>query len=166
MKIISSMTVLAQNLKFLRKSKNLSQEELAVDLGLKRSNIAAYEVKGVEPRLRVLSSLARYYNISLQYLISEPLAEEMEYPQFYLNDDIAVNIEELHGLLSDFKSQTDDLKEIFEGLKSFYLFKKEKLTAKDSVTSKLINDIDELVLFIDFILEKNSQIIESNIISH
>ena len=57
------ISYLSKNLKFLRKSRQWSQEELARRLGIKRSNIAAYESKNVEPRLSLLLSMAKLFNV-------------------------------------------------------------------------------------------------------
>jgi len=53
----------------LRKLNEWSQEELAERLGVKRSSIAAYESKNVEPRLKVIIEMAQVFNVSIVELI-------------------------------------------------------------------------------------------------
>ena len=49
--------MIGENLKFLRKNKKLSQEELATELGLTRSSYSGYENGVAEPNLQNLLKL-------------------------------------------------------------------------------------------------------------
>ena len=67
-------TTIGTNLRYLRKSRNLSQRELAENLGLKRNNVASYEAGIVEPRALTFVRIARYFRISPLALLTEDLA--------------------------------------------------------------------------------------------
>ncbi len=56
-------------LKELRKEKGLTQSKLAEKLGLSRSTIAMYETEGSEPDLATLLSIAKFFNVSIDYLV-------------------------------------------------------------------------------------------------
>lgn len=56
-------------LKELRKEKGLTQSKLAEKLGLSRSTIAMYETEGSEPDLATLLSIAKFFNVSVDYLV-------------------------------------------------------------------------------------------------
>lgn len=56
---------LTTNLRYLRKSKQLSQQELANQLGISRSNVAAYERGNAEPNAQRLMKMANYFDIRL-----------------------------------------------------------------------------------------------------
>ncbi|AZO96033.1 HD domain-containing phosphohydrolase [Halocella sp. SP3-1] len=56
-------------LKNLRKEKNISQEKLANDLGYSRSTIANYEQNTRLPSADVLTRIADYFEVSLDYLL-------------------------------------------------------------------------------------------------
>ena len=56
--------MIGENLKLLRKRKGVSQEELAVDLGLTRSSYSGYENGVAEPNLATLIKIIEYYQIS------------------------------------------------------------------------------------------------------
>jgi transcriptional regulator with XRE-family HTH domain len=62
---------LAKNIQYLRKKKGLTQEQLAHKIGINRSAIGAYEENRAEPRLKVLQSLAFYFNVSLDALVNQ-----------------------------------------------------------------------------------------------
>ncbi len=65
---------LAQNIKHLRKSKGLTQGDLALKLGINRAAVGSYEEGRAEPRLPVLQHLARYFSCSLDDLLYTDIA--------------------------------------------------------------------------------------------
>ena len=58
-----------KNLKTLRLSKKLSQQQLALRLDLSQQTIYKYENKITEPDIATLIKLADYFNTSVDYLI-------------------------------------------------------------------------------------------------
>lgn len=53
----------------LRKEFKLTQEELGLKIGQTKSNISKYETGGLEPGIDTLNSLAKIFNVSLDYLM-------------------------------------------------------------------------------------------------
>ena len=53
----------------LRKSKNLTQENLAEILGIKRENISKWENEVSEPNRENLLKIADYFNVSIDFLL-------------------------------------------------------------------------------------------------
>jgi transcriptional regulator with XRE-family HTH domain len=53
----------------LRKSKNLSQAELAQALGISRSALSLYEIGKREPDFKLLCNIANYFDVSTDYLL-------------------------------------------------------------------------------------------------
>lgn len=66
--------LLASNIKFLRKSKNLTQDELADKLGVNRAMIGSYEEGRAVPKLQVLQALSHYFSVTLDALILNDLS--------------------------------------------------------------------------------------------
>ena len=60
---------LGKNLKLLRKTKSVTQVQLAKDLGLDKSTIACYETNRNEPNIETLKRLARYFDVTLDELL-------------------------------------------------------------------------------------------------
>ncbi|MBR0163491.1 MAG: helix-turn-helix transcriptional regulator [Lachnospiraceae bacterium] len=58
-----------ENLKILRKKRNLSQLRLAMELGLSQQSIHKYETGKAEPDIRTLIELSRFFHVSVDYLI-------------------------------------------------------------------------------------------------
>ncbi len=69
------LTILAENLKFLRQRKNLTQTTFAEQYGLNRGNVDSYE-KGTEPKLRVLIEVARSYKVNLMSMLTLKMTSE------------------------------------------------------------------------------------------
>jgi transcriptional regulator with XRE-family HTH domain len=64
---------IAANLKFLRKRKRLSQQNLADTIGVKRTSYGAYELGIAEPTLASLLKISRFFSIPVDYLLSVEL---------------------------------------------------------------------------------------------
>ncbi len=64
---------IAQNLKYLRKKKGKSQEEMAQELGLNRSTYSGYENEVAQPSLELLLQLSQMEQIPLEVLLSKSL---------------------------------------------------------------------------------------------
>ena len=59
----------AENIKNLRKSRNLTQSELANRLGVNKSIISAYENQQRLPSIDMLIKLSLEFNVSMEYLL-------------------------------------------------------------------------------------------------
>ncbi len=68
------MTFIAENIKFLRKKKQLTQDELAVKIGVKRSMIGSYEESRAIPKLPLLQAMAYYFDVPLNDLLDKDLS--------------------------------------------------------------------------------------------
>ena len=61
----------ANKLKDLRMQHGLTQAQLAKELGIGMSTIGMYESDIRKPSFEVLTRIANYFNVSIDYLISE-----------------------------------------------------------------------------------------------
>ena len=66
-------------LKELRVSENLSQNEIAKQIGLKQFTYSNYETGVTEPKIQTLIDLADYYGVSLDYLVGRNFNNEFGY---------------------------------------------------------------------------------------
>lgn len=67
--------LIAKNLKFLRNKRNLTQQELAEKLGIKRSSIGAYEESRAQPKYDTLTNIADFFHVSIDQLVTLDLAD-------------------------------------------------------------------------------------------
>ncbi len=70
------MSTLSENIKWLRKKKQITQTELAVLLELNRPIIGSYEEGRAEPKTEVLKKMAHCFNVSVDELLSANLTTE------------------------------------------------------------------------------------------
>ncbi|RGX56927.1 XRE family transcriptional regulator [Anaerotruncus sp. AF02-27] len=80
-------------LKKLRTTQELSQDDLAKKLGLKRATISSYERGAMLPSVEVLRDLCNFFNVSADYLLDLSDVEHMDLD--HLEDDQIVLINEL-----------------------------------------------------------------------
>jgi len=162
----SNNSILSNNIKFLRKELKLSQEGLAESLGIKRSNIAAYESKNVEPRLRLILEMAKLFDINIRDFIEITLANDVEYRPF--DHDLVTHDTEPQPLMIEdnpdinaFVSKSMKVKKILEGFKAFYSFKKTSISETTPDQNKLIYDIDGFIQLMEHLLAYNESIIKA-----
>ena len=65
-------------LKQIRKQRNLNQQKVAMDLHISRESLSYYENGKREPSLSLLVEMSKYFNVSINYLIT---GEEFDYEQ-------------------------------------------------------------------------------------
>ena len=64
---------LAQNLKYLRERKGLSQREFSADLGLSRATVGNWETGERKPDIEMIIRLAEYFGVTLDDLVLRDL---------------------------------------------------------------------------------------------
>lgn len=75
------MSIISENIKFLRKQAGHTQEQFANVVGIKRSVVGAYEEARAEPRLQTLMSIADVLGVTTDDLIATDLTKGMNAPQ-------------------------------------------------------------------------------------
>ena len=59
-----------KGLRLVRKARNLNQQKVAMDLNISRESLSYYENGKREPSLALLVEMSRYFNVSIDYLIT------------------------------------------------------------------------------------------------
>ncbi|SEN44097.1 Transcriptional regulator, contains XRE-family HTH domain [Mucilaginibacter gossypiicola] len=72
------MSIISQNIKFLRKKKGLTQQQFADELGIKRSLVGAYEEDRADPKYDLLKTLATYFDVTIDDFINETINEKWQ----------------------------------------------------------------------------------------
>ena len=70
------MSNIAANLKFLRKKNNLTQQQFADIMEIKRASVGAYEENRAEPKYELLKKIADYYGLSMDELAHDQIDEK------------------------------------------------------------------------------------------
>lgn len=149
------MNYLSSNIRFLRKRRKISQQQLADDLGVKRSNIAAYETKNVEPRLSLIESLAQYFGVSLEdFIVTDLMVDDQN--QAPVSEIVpALDKQQLSSsAVREIEQVAEKVQRMLEGFKVFYEFKLDKLNPGGEGQG----DIDNFLVFINHMSEYNQLI--------
>lgn len=80
------MSILSQNLRYLRAQKKCAQQHIANALIISRGRYAKYEDGKSEPPLDVLQRISSYFLVSIDLLIAVDIRDipiEKRYPVFY-----------------------------------------------------------------------------------
>ena len=63
------MLILAERLALLRRKRDMTQKEVGQELGISLNSYQRYETNEREPTAPVLVQMAKFYNVSLDYLV-------------------------------------------------------------------------------------------------
>ncbi len=101
---------LASNIKFLRKRKKITQQELAFSLGINRSNINNYENGKTTPPVSILIALSDLFHISVDTLLRINLSSLRESQLYTIENgsDVFVKGNELRVLATTVNSRNED----------------------------------------------------------
>jgi len=155
---------LAKNIRYLRKQENWSQERLAEQLGVKRSSIAAYESKNVEPRLKVILQLGKLFNVDIADLIEKNISEntneirsfDAEAPELS-NNKVSIDLQDEEAL-QEFVNVTMTTRKMLDGLKVFYKF---KLNQNGNTSNLYSSDINSFIMLVEHLLNNNENLVNS-----
>jgi transcriptional regulator with XRE-family HTH domain len=86
------MNFIAENIRYLRKNKQLTQYDLASKIGVKRAMIGSYEESRAVPKLPLLQAMAYYFDVSLNDLLDKDLSKEETKKEKSVMDASAVNL--------------------------------------------------------------------------
>lgn len=98
------------NIKLLRRRKKLTQDEVAEELGIKRSTLSGYENKVAQPGLDILLLFSNYYHIAVDTLLKVELAglSEIQLRQLEHGEDIFLRGGNLRVLASTVNAENKE----------------------------------------------------------
>ncbi len=70
------MPNIANNLKYLRKKKGLTQQQFADEMGIKRASVGAYEEDRAEPKYELLKKIATFYGLTMDELANDTINDK------------------------------------------------------------------------------------------
>lgn len=81
------MSIVSENLRYLRKINGLTQEQLATRLGTKRPNIGAYEESRATPPRETLIRVSKLFGVSIDQFLKTDLRKIREIPSLSLRPE-------------------------------------------------------------------------------
>ncbi|MDY0088775.1 MAG: helix-turn-helix transcriptional regulator [Flavobacteriaceae bacterium] len=100
----------------LRKQKGLSQEDLAVDLGISQSSVSNYEAGLTKPDITVLEKVSAYFSVPVSDLLSDDQNIFYSYKNKNVQNTCVINsipdklIEQYEETIKSLKEQIEVLK--------------------------------------------------------
>lgn len=108
---------LHKNIRLLRKKLNLSQEELALRVGLNRGNIASYENGTAEPRICNLLKLSEVFGVSaidLAHRDFSCVSNAEPCPQFSINPGFERSVQQIQDRAEEITAVINSLYTCFQ----------------------------------------------------
>lgn len=72
--------IFAQNLKYLRDQRNLSQDTFAYDMDITKARVGAYEEGRSDPPYWLLVKIADYFEVTADHMLRKPIQGNCEDP--------------------------------------------------------------------------------------
>lgn len=136
---------LQENLRFLRKQFDMSQEELAQKIGLNRGNIASYEKGIAEPKICNLLKISYVFGVSPLDLMEKDLSKSapVNYTNGTQNGFRSISDHDKQTL-SYYLSKADELQTVVSSLYNCHCFKIKNIDAQDRNTQVLVSNFEQL----------------------
>lgn len=101
---------LTGNLKLLRKRKGRTQDDVAFELGIKRSTLSGYENEVAEPGLEMLMVFSHYYKMAADTLLKVDLTalSESQLIQLEMGTDVYIRGSQLRVLATTVSESNED----------------------------------------------------------
>ncbi|MCD4678807.1 MAG: helix-turn-helix domain-containing protein, partial [Bacteroidales bacterium] len=100
----------SSNIKFLRKRKGRTQDDVACSLEMKRSTLSGYENEVAHPGIKALVAFSKYFKISVDTLLKVELSglPESQVSQIERGFDIFINGSDLRVLATTVDSENEE----------------------------------------------------------
>lgn len=100
----------AKNIKFLRKRRRLTQEEVALALKMKRSTLSGYENEVSQPTVQALIALSRFYGVAIDTLLTVDLStlSESQLSQLERGGDVYIKGTNIRVLATTVNANNDE----------------------------------------------------------
>lgn len=85
------MSIVSDNMKYLRKLHGMTQDQFARRIGIKRASVGAYEEQRANPNIDVLKVMSKLFNVSVDDLLKKDLRKIRETPSLIPIDKPAVS---------------------------------------------------------------------------
>ncbi|MDO5574958.1 MAG: helix-turn-helix transcriptional regulator [bacterium] len=113
-------------LKALRESRGLSQQKLAETFHMTQQSIHKYENDLAEPDIAALTQFARFFHVSIDYLVSN--TESLDDAPVYVIEGLPPSDREVHHLVM-YRNLSDNMQKHIDGILEDLQDKKNKTPA-------------------------------------
>ncbi len=149
---------LARNLRHLRRLRQMSQEELALNVGLNRGNIASYENGTAEPKICNLLKISELFKVSVIDLTQKDLSRED------VMQAASENYTRVHGnepeLIQQFVDRAKEIEAFLCSLETCYQFETRSMTDVNRETQFVMTYYDQLHEVCQNMLREHQELID------
>lgn len=92
------MSTFGERIKKLRTSKKMKQEDLAKKINISKSAIGMYERNEREPSFEMLERIAKYFNVSIDYLLTGNIHNNQNNENLFFFDTEGLDDEEIDDI--------------------------------------------------------------------
>ncbi|WP_287164113.1 helix-turn-helix transcriptional regulator [Clostridium sp.] len=136
------ITLLGDKIKKLRKSKNITQEELGKNIGVTTSMVGMYETNARKPSYEVLIKIAEFFSVSTDFLLNT-------------EEKLDMTLDSVKKVYNMLKEATDEygIEEVTEKQEN----KIKTLAAHFEGEEFTDEDVEDIENFIKFIISKKKK---------
>lgn len=132
----------------------MSQQDFADRLNVKRSNVAAYETKNVEPRLALLLDIAKLLSVN----VGELLATDLRLVPIG-QPSLPEHFSSLHAQFHELAEKNAEIESMVNGFQLFFEFKQQELLKNPSgVLNSNNGDIENFLIFLSHMRTYNLKV--------
>lgn len=153
-------SLLAKNLRALRKFNGFNQDALAQALGVTRNKIASYETQNIEPKLNLLVKISTLFKVTIDDLIGTPITidnydhlnktyQAMQEGVIVEDDAVAPKFVLDNQAIDDFINKNIMIGKMVDGMKTFYDFKNKN--------APLSAESQQLMYILDHLMAANKE---------
>ncbi|MCB0667489.1 MAG: helix-turn-helix transcriptional regulator [Saprospiraceae bacterium] len=153
-------SLLAKNLRTLRKFNGFNQDALAQALGVTRNKIASYETQNIEPKLNLLVKISNLFKITIDDLIGTEVNEDnfddlnstyQAMQEGVITEDTAITPKFVLDTqaIDDFVNKNIMIGKMVDGMKTFYDFKNKN--------APLSAESQQLMYILDHLMAANKE---------
>jgi len=144
----------------LRRFNGVSQNSLAIALGVNRNNIASYESGSVEPNAQLFLRTCDYFQTTPQEMLETIMSENpVESTNLVIENLDKENEHVVMEHLDQFISQTNEMTKMFEGYST--LIELRKSVYDDVISKELYSTFTDLLELLESLIKLNWDVIHT-----
>ena len=156
----SKSLFLDKNIRYLRKQKSWSQEELATKIGLNRGNIASYEKGTAEPKICNLLKLAHVFGVTILDITGKDL--RLDSTTLLMNENgnnsiAAMKIE----LLDKYIEKVEELETVVNSIYNCHCFKLKQIDELPKDYQAIVTHFEQMHEVTHSLLDSHKELLES-----
>lgn len=150
---------MSKNLRHLRQRSNLSQEELAQQIGLNRGNVASYENGTAEPKICNLIKLSHFFEVSISDITQKNLAADVSLLEANLSFRSESERPETE-VIGDYIGKAEEISHVLNSIHACFCFKVNQMEDPPKHIQHLMSNYEQLFEVSQHLLQNHLTLID------